>query len=71
MECREFWLQMILKSNVPNIKGLGQAKAKKLLDGQTDLKKAVQDVYKQYIGRDWEEEYNVNYRLLKLGTKLQ
>ncbi len=67
-----FWLSMIVGDSGDNIKGingLGQVKAKKLLDGQTDLKKAVQDVYKSYIGRDWESEYEVNYRLLKLGTK--
>ena len=65
-----FWLSMITGDagdNIKGIKGLGQVKAKKLLDGKTDLKLAVQDVYKQYIGRDWEEEFDVNYRLLKLG----
>lgn len=69
-----FWLSMITGDsgdNIKGIKGLGQDKAKKLLYGKTDLKLAVINVYKEYIGRDWEEEFEINYRLLKLGTKIK
>lgn len=65
----QIWLNMLTQSTVPVIRSLGQEKAESILYGKTDLKLAVINVYKEYIGRDWEEEYNVNYRLLKLGTK--
>lgn len=69
-----FWISMITGDsgdNIKGIKGLGTVQAKKLLDGKTDLKLAVINVYKEYIGRDWEEEFEINYRLLKLGTKIK
>lgn len=67
----QIWLKMLTQSTVPVIRSLGQQKAESLLDGKTDLKLAVINVYKEYIGRDWEEEFEINYRLLKLGTKIK
>ena len=65
-----FWSQMIMGDTTDNIKGIprkGKMAAYKILSEAVDPKLAVIAQYKIAFEDDWEETYNKNYELLKIG----
>lgn len=71
-EDAELWFQcqMIMGDTVDNIKGipgLGKMAAYKILSEAEDPALAVIAQYKTKFEDDWEQEYNKNYELLRIG----
>ena len=65
-----FWCQMIMGDTTDNIKGIprkGKMAAYKILSEAVDPKLAVIAQYKIAFEDDWEQMYNKNYELLKIG----
>lgn len=66
------WQQMLEGDSVDNvkgIKGIGQVKAKKQIEGTTSPFLSVARTYYQAYAEDWRERFKINYRLLKIGTE--
>ena len=74
-----FWYQMLVgdgSDNVKGVKGIGPAKATKLLNdhfqmqaGFDDYKELILSEYERVYKDDFESEFSKNYFLLKLGVR--
>lgn len=65
-----FWKQMLTGDagdEVQGIKGIGEVRATKILEGG-NWEDAVKEVYKEKYGNLWLLEYEINHALLSLGT---
>lgn len=51
--------------NVCGIRGIGSAKAKKILQGEEPEALAMSE-YKKFYGKDWKEAWDCNYKLLRI-----
>lgn len=68
-----FWSQMLIgdkSDNITGIKGIGKVKANKALDGNLNIEETVIEFYKNQHGEDWELEFNKNFQLLSLGSRI-
>lgn len=71
VEAKRFiWLQMLTgdtSDNIKGIKGVGPAKANKLLSGSC-MFIPVARAYEKEFGTEWKDVFKTNYRLLKIGN---
>lgn len=54
--------------NIKGLKGIGPAKAAKLISGlpPKQIERVVREAYKYHIGKDWESLYKLNLKLLQI-----
>lgn len=66
----KFWFSMLVgdgSDNIKGCKGIGKVKASKILIESNELENLVKETYEKTYKELWEIEFNLNYRLLKLG----